>query len=109
AHHPHWLRPAAEYRQGPSVRRPAGGQREGVGGEDAGGDRDERERHRERLEVAQRTDELLAVAEPGEFLVVRDGTRRDLIHVSLRLPWGVVALCSRRRCGPRCPRSWLRD
>jgi hypothetical protein len=47
--------------------------------------------------VAQRADELRAVAEPGEFLVVRDGARRDLIHLSLRLPRGVVARCSRRR------------
>src|SRR5439155_8997200 len=39
-------------------------------GEDPGGDRDERERHGERLEVPQRAHELLPVAEPGEYGVV---------------------------------------
>ena len=60
----------------------------GVGGEDAGGDRDERERHRERLEVAERAGELLAVAEPVQFLVLGDASRGDLVHVMLLLPPG---------------------
>jgi len=65
----------------PDGPRPAGGQGERIGGEDPGSDRDERERHRERLEVAQRADELLAVAEPLQFLVLRDAARGDLIHI----------------------------
>ena len=57
-------------RPGPDRPRPAGAQRERERGEDPGGDRDERERHGERLEVPQRAHELLPVAEPGEYGVV---------------------------------------
>ena len=85
---------------GPDGPRPAGGQRERVGGEDAGGDRDERERHRERLEVAQRADELLAVAEPAEFVVLRDASLRDLIHVVA--PYGAC-----RRVQPAAVSGWV--
>src|SRR5262249_54109553 len=71
---------------GPDGPRPAGGQRERVGGEDPGGDRDERERHRERLEVAERADELLAVAEPAEFLVLGNASPGCLVH-AYHIPW----------------------
>ena len=64
---------------GPDGPGAAGREGERVGGEDAGGDRDERERDGERLEMVQRAGELLAVAESAELSVL--GRRRgDLIH-----------------------------
>src|SRR5262249_29720724 len=62
--------PGGDDQPGPDGPWPGRRDREAVRGEDAGSDRDERERHRERLEVAERPDELLLVPETGQQGIV---------------------------------------